>query len=64
MQDLKAKLEKIQLEAEDCELIARLATDVKKRAYFAKLAVQFKALARDIQGAIVEQTRANDNDAA
>ncbi len=64
MQDHQAKLEKLLLEAEDCELIAKLATDVKKRAYFARLAVQLKALARDLQNAIVERAKANDNDAA
>ena len=37
MDDLHAKLEKLSLEAEDCELIAKLATDLKKRAMFAKL---------------------------
>jgi hypothetical protein len=36
----------------DCELIAKLATDLKKRAFFAKLAVQLKAMARDIEGAV------------
>jgi len=68
MQDLHVKLEKLQLEAEDCELIARLATDIKKRALFAKLAVDLKALARDIQGVIEARARleagANNTDAA
>jgi hypothetical protein len=32
MEDLKAKLEKLRTEAEDCELIGRLATDIHKRA--------------------------------
>ncbi len=64
MQDLKAKLEKLRLEAEDCELIANLATDLKKRAFFAKLAVQLKAMARDIESAMAARARANDNDAA
>ena len=52
MQDLQTKLEKLRVEAEDCELIAKLATDIKKRALFAKLAVDLKALARDIRGVI------------
>jgi hypothetical protein len=64
MQDHHAKLEKLLAEAEDCELIAKLATDVKKRAYFAKLAVQLKALARDVQQTMAERAKANDNDAA
>ena len=31
MEDLSAKLEKLLIEAEDCELIGRLATDLSKR---------------------------------
>ena len=64
MEDLRAKLEKLRLEAEDCELIAKMATDLKKRAFFAKLSVQLKAMARDVEGAIAARARANDNDAA
>ncbi len=52
MQDLHAKLEKLLLEAEDCELIARLATDIKKRVFFANLAVQLRTLAHDVNEAI------------
>lgn len=35
---MSAKLEKLLIEAEDCEIIGRLATDVKKRELFQKLA--------------------------
>ena len=52
MQDLKAKLEKLLTEAEDCELIGRLATDVHKRTLFLKLAVDLRAMARDIEAMI------------
>lgn len=48
MQDHHEKLEKLLLEAEDCELIAKMAVDIKKRAFFAKLAVDLRAMARDI----------------
>lgn len=64
MQDHLEKLEKLLLEAEDCELIARLAGDIKKRAFFAKLSVQLRSIARDIEQTIAARTRANDNDAA
>ena len=64
MEDLHAKLEKLLLEAEDCELIAKLATDIKKRAFFAKLSVQLKAMARDIEGIIAARTRIDRGDAA
>ena len=49
MRDLVAKLEKYRLEAEDCELISKLAVDMNKREFFARLAVQFRQLSRDIE---------------
>ena len=64
MEDLRAKLEKLLLEAEDCELIAKLATDIKKRAFFAKLSVQLKAMARDVEQMIAARAKAIDTDNA
>ena len=52
MQDLKAKLEKLRTEAEDCELIGRLATDIQKRGLFLRLAVDLRGMARDIEAMI------------
>ena len=52
MEDMSAKLEKLLTEAEDCELIGKLATDLNKRALFKKLAVDLRAMARDIQTVI------------
>jgi hypothetical protein len=52
MEDLKSKLEKLLTEAEDCELIGKLATDVNKRALFEELAVDLRAMAHDIQAVI------------
>jgi hypothetical protein len=52
VQDLKAKLEKLRAEAEDCELIGRLATDVHKRELFLRLAVDLRGMARDIEAMI------------
>jgi hypothetical protein len=49
MEDLSAKLEKLRIEAEDCELIGRLATDLNKRELFQRLAVDLRAMARDIE---------------
>ena len=49
MEDMSAKLEKLLTEAEDCELISRLATDLNKRELFNRLAVDLRAMARDIQ---------------
>jgi hypothetical protein len=52
VQDLKSKLEKLLTEAEDCELIGRLATDIHKRELFLRLAVDLRAMARDIEAVI------------
>ena len=49
---LRVKLEKLLVEAEDCELIAKLATDVQKRELFKKLAADLRAMARDIEAKI------------
>ena len=49
MQDLKAKLEKLRSEADDCELIARLANDIHKRELLLRLAVDLRTMARDIE---------------
>ena len=52
MGDLRAKLEKLLVEAEDCELIGKLATDLKKRELFRKLAIDLRSMAHDIQAMI------------
>jgi hypothetical protein len=56
MEDLSAKLEKLLIEAEDCELISRLATDHDKRQLFKKLAVDLCGMAEDIQAMISTRT--------
>lgn len=50
--DLKAKLEKVRLEAEDCALVGRLAADPFKRETFRKLARQLREAGRDMECAI------------
>jgi hypothetical protein len=52
MEDLSARLERLLIEAEDCELIGKLATDLKKRELFQKLAVDLRGMARDVQAVI------------
>ena len=49
MQDLQARLAKLLGDADDCELIANLSTDIRKRAAFARLASQYKAMAEAIR---------------
>ena len=60
MEDLQTRLENLRLEADDCELIARLSADLKRRAFFAKLSVQFRASARDVEQAIKSRIAAED----
>ena len=52
MQDLKSRLEKLLVEAEDCDLIANLATDQVKRQTFKKLAAQLRQMAADVRAVI------------
>jgi hypothetical protein len=52
VQDLKAKLEKLRTEADDCEIIGRLATDIHKRELFLRLSVDLRGMARDIEAMI------------
>ena len=42
----------------------KMAVDIKKRAFFAKLSIQLRTMARDIEGAMADRAKANDNDAA
>ena len=57
MEDLTAKLEKLLTEAEDCELIGRLATDPAKRELFKKLARDLRSLASNIEALIGKRTQ-------
>ncbi|MGY3528819.1 hypothetical protein ACVIHD_002997 [Bradyrhizobium embrapense] len=52
MQDMRAHLEKLRQEAEECELISKLATNGAKKHLFAKLAAHHRALADEVQKAM------------
>ncbi len=52
MEDMKAHLEKLLTDAEECALISKLATDVQKRELFAKLSAHLKVLAAEIERTI------------
>ncbi|RZN30543.1 hypothetical protein [Bradyrhizobium sp. Leo121] len=52
MKDMQAHLEKLRNEAEECDLISKLATNATKKALFAKLAEHHRALVRDVEQAI------------
>jgi hypothetical protein len=49
MEDLQGQLERLLTEAEDCEVIAELAIDPKKRKLFERHAGDLRRLAADIE---------------
>lgn len=55
MKDLQAHLEKLRMEAADCEMIARLATDKIKQQLFIKLAEHYRVLAAEVERAMKEK---------
>jgi hypothetical protein len=57
MKDLKAELEKLLVNAEDCELIARLATDLSKRETFARIAKQLHGMADELKAEILDRSK-------
>jgi hypothetical protein len=54
MKDMEAQLEKLRLDAEDCTLISRLATDPNKQELFTRLAKHVATLASEVERAIAE----------
>jgi len=57
MKDLKEKLEKLRINAEDCNLISKLATDRAKRELFARLSRRLLDMATEVEAVIVAETR-------
>jgi hypothetical protein len=49
---MKTHLEKLRVQAAECEMICNLATDKAKRELFARLAEHFKVLAAEVERAI------------
>jgi len=49
MKDMQAQLERLRVQASECELIRDLATDKEKRALFDRLATQFKMMISDLE---------------
>jgi hypothetical protein len=58
MRDLKAKLEKLRVEAADCDLISNLATDYAKRELFARLSRQLLDMAAEVEAVIAAKSAA------
>ena len=52
MQDMLAHLEKLRTDAAECALIRDLATDVRKRELFTKLAEHLATLAAEVEKAV------------
>jgi hypothetical protein len=55
MQDMRTHMEKLLIDAEECALISKLATDMQKRDLFARLAAHLRVLAEEIERAILAQ---------
>ena len=51
-ENLTAKLEHLLTEAEDCEIIGKLAADARKRELFKRLAIDLRGMAREIEALI------------
>jgi hypothetical protein len=49
MKNLREKLEKLRADADDCSAISGLTNDMAKRKLFARLAVQLRKMADDIE---------------
>jgi urease accessory protein UreE len=58
MKEMQAHLEKLRLDAEECALTSRRATDAQKRELFARLAEHLMVLASEVERAI--KAKAND----
>lgn len=60
MPDLKLKLERLLVDAADCQLIGNLASDAAKREEFRQRAAEFTRLAELVKAQIGERPRASD----
>ena len=52
MQDFQQRLEKLRIDAEECQLISQLATNPVKRNAFAQLADEYQKMAHDLEALI------------
>jgi hypothetical protein len=57
MKDMQEHLEKLHIQIAECEIIRDLATDLRKRELFSRLAEHFKVLAEELEKAIQDQTQ-------
>ncbi|WP_043159276.1 hypothetical protein [Bradyrhizobium sp. Ai1a-2] len=62
MKDMRAHLERLRNEAEECELISKLATNATKKALFAKLAEHHRALVKELEEAVATSSLSPGDD--
>ena len=62
MEDLQARLKKLLIDAEDCALIGKLATDTRKRELFNRLATDLRRMAFDVQAMLVSKREGPNGD--
>ena len=62
MEDLQARLERLLIDAEDCALIAKLATDERKRDLFNRLATDLRGMAFDVRAMLALKRAEPDGD--
>jgi hypothetical protein len=62
VEDLQARLEKLLTDAEDCALVGKHATDLKKRDLFNRLATDLRGMAFDVQAMIALKAVEPDGD--
>ena len=55
MKDMKVRAEKLLMEAAECEMIAKLSADERKRALFEHLASQYREMSEYTQKAILNR---------
>ena len=62
MEDLQPRLEQLLTDAEECALIGKLATDIRKRDLFNRLAADLRGMAFDVQAMIALKRAEPDRD--
>lgn len=59
MHEMRAHLEKLRSDAQDCALVSQHATDLHKRELFARLSEHLSRLAAEVERAMVQQDAEN-----
>jgi hypothetical protein len=60
MTDLEDRLERLETLTAECELIAKLATDIARRELYLRLAVQYREMAADLRSASKPEATSED----